>query len=109
VSFLSITRPRVTLNVVNDTPTVETISAGAFQGCTSLVEVDIGRNVQEISEGAFAGCAALEILQLPDWNTFGGPGRIESHAIDGCPNVRVFVGDEDITDTLRAGVSLNFN
>ena len=88
--------------------TVEHIYRSAFQGCTSLVDVDVGRNVQVVYEHAFAGCTALERLQLPNWNAHP-PGSIVGSAIEGCsPNLRVFVGDEEITQTLRAGVSMNF-
>ena len=87
---------------------VETIRDHAFDGCTSLVHVDVGRNVREVHVRTFAGCPALRRLRLPDWNAYP-PGRIDGSAIEDSPNVRVFVGDEDITDTLRAGVSLNFN
>ena len=87
---------------------VEIIRASAFQGCTSLVDVDLGRNVTSVGARAFAGCTALRTLRLPDWNAYP-PGRIEGSAIEGCsPNLRVFVGDEEVTQTLQAGVSVNY-
>ena len=98
--------PRLQRIVIPDT--VEHIYRSAFQGCTSLVEVDVGRNVQVVHERAFAGCTPLRTLRFPDWNAYP-PGSIEGSAIEGCsPNLRVFVGDEEITQTLRAGVSVTY-
>ena len=87
---------------------VEVISARAFRLCSSLVDVDLGRNLISVGARAFAGCTALRTLRFPDWNAYP-PGRIEGSAIEGCsPNLRVFVGDEEVTQTLQAGVSVNY-
>ena len=89
-------------------PSVETIRADAFEGCTRLEYVDVGPNVTYVGARAFAGCTALRTLRFPDWNAYP-PGRIEGSAIEGCsPNLRVFVGDEEVTQTLQAGVSVNY-
>ena len=39
---------------------------GAFEFCTSLQEVSIGKNVSYISQHAFAGCISLNSVNLPE-------------------------------------------
>lgn len=46
--------------------TVRYIGASAFSGCTSLERVSIPENVTSISEGMFLGCSSLSRVELPD-------------------------------------------
>ena len=38
----------------------------AFEGCTSLVRIDIPNSVKEIGWGAFRGCASLQSIDIPN-------------------------------------------
>ncbi len=67
--------------------TVTTISAGAFNGNTSIISITMGNNVTTIGSGAFMGCTSLETITLsntittiPD-NCFNGCESLSSIAI----------------------------
>ena len=45
--------------------TVTGISSYAFEGCTSLREVNFGNSLQYISQGAFKGCTGLRSVTFP--------------------------------------------
>ena len=57
---------------------IESIGAGAFEGCTSLVDVYFGQELKSIGSRAFASCTDLETLDLPD-----SLEQIEDEAFDG--------------------------
>jgi hypothetical protein len=40
------------------------VDAGAFRGCSSLVELFLPNQVKEIGRGAFEGCTSLAALSL---------------------------------------------
>lgn len=46
--------------------TVTTIGSSAFQGCTSLKEVNLSNNLTSLGASAFKGCTSLETVILPD-------------------------------------------
>lgn len=52
---------------------VKVIGDDAFESCTNLSSVSLGKNVEKIGRGAFSGCSALKKLVLPDsLKTVGG-------------------------------------
>lgn len=59
----------------------------AFEGCTSLKSVILGKSVRNINTDAFKNCSALEEIKVED----GGEIRqIESNAFEGCSNFKLF-------------------
>ena len=52
------------------------IGSGAFEGCSNLKELHIGKNVETIGPGAFAGCTRLADLSVSEENSsFAAEGR----------------------------------
>ena len=51
---------------------ITSIGAGAFQSCTNLINVTLGRSLERIGAGAFRGCTNLTSLHflgsVSDWN-----------------------------------------
>ena len=62
-------------------PKVQEISAGMFEGCTSLESVDIPATVYIIGNGAFKDCRSLETIRLT------GISSIGAGAFEGCDNL----------------------
>lgn len=52
-------------SIHNDLP-VEAIGESAFEGCTSLTGVTIGKGITSIGLSAFEECSSLESIRMPD-------------------------------------------
>ena len=63
-----------------------TIGAKAFEGCTSLDNVTIRKEVTTIGDSAFAGCTSLENLTFEDRNTNLALG---ANMFNGCTSLKV--------------------
>jgi hypothetical protein len=59
-------------------------SAGAFYGCSSLVEIVLPDTLVAIGENTFCNCCSLQGVALPD--ALAALGR---HAFYGCPDVKI--------------------
>ena len=71
-----------------------------FEGCTSLVSVDLSGNVERIGDYAFAGCTALSGIELDE--ALGGLGK---NAFAGCTALKsIDVDVENATFTSEDGV-----
>lgn len=62
---------------------VTLIGSGAFENCTSLEEVVIGRKVECVLDNAFKGCTALTSVELPY-----GAVDMYANAFSGCSALR---------------------
>lgn len=75
-------------------PDLETLIIGdsvetlhSFSGCTSLVNVELGRSLKEIENYAFSGCTSLKSIIIPDgvtiigYEAFSGDTSLESVVI----------------------------
>ena len=62
--------------------TVTSIGEGAFESCTSLIDVKIGNGVTEIDGEAFANCTSLKSIVIPDSVT-----SIGYRAFDSCTSL----------------------
>src|SRR5699024_10851284 len=56
----------VTIPAEIDGRSVTSIGEFAFDGCSSLISVDISDNITNIEGYAFAGCSSLKNIELPD-------------------------------------------
>lgn len=63
---------------------VNEIGTGAFSECTSLAEFDFPDNVTTIEDSTFFGCSALDMEKLPDQIT-----EINDAAFSGCTSLSV--------------------
>ena len=55
---------QINMTALPDMPSVTTIGAYAFSGCTSLLSADLS-NVTSLDNNAFAGCSGLSTLTVP--------------------------------------------
>ena len=44
---------------------VESIGGSAFKGCSSLTDIEIPENVKSIGDSAFIGCSSLKNIEIP--------------------------------------------
>ena len=65
---------------------ITSVSAGAFENCVNLTQVEFGYGISQIGANAFAGCTSLEKLYLPDTVTSIGDG-----AFGGCTGLKMVV------------------
>lgn len=65
---------------------VNTIAAGAFNGCTGLTEITIPNTITTIGVDAFAGCPNLTKITLPNNNT-----QINTFAFENNTNLQTVV------------------
>jgi hypothetical protein len=63
-------------------PSVTSISAAAFNNCTSLTEVILSANLTSIGRQGFSGCTNLTQITLPD-----GIESIDTYAFSGCTSL----------------------
>ena len=68
------------------------IGAGAFEGCTSLEEIEIPETVTRIEANAFRDCKALETLVLNE-----GLLEIGAGAFAGCENLKEVILPDSVT------------
>lgn len=68
----------------------------AFQGCTSLKNIDIPQTVTSIGSTCFGSCTALESITIP-----GSVKTIPSRLVSACTNIKEIVLNEGIT-TIKA-------
>ena len=82
-------------NAFNGCTTLKTLTIGknvlsigsrAFCGCTSLQSLTIGRNVEDIGTYAFCGCTSLESILLPN-----GVVAVGNYAFDGCTSAKTLI------------------
>ena len=71
---------------------LETIEAGAFEGCTGLKSVTISDQVSEIGDNAFNGCQNLESITL----TSPTPPEIGANVFDNTNDCPIYVPEEAI-------------
>lgn len=69
-----------------------TIGNAAFEGCTSLTEIEIPETVTHIEANAFRDCSALEILVLNE-----GLLKIGAGAFAGCENLKEVILPDSVT------------
>ena len=65
-------------------PSVKSVDAGAFRGCTNVTEINIP-NCVTLGGSAFNGCSSLTSLSLP------ACANIESYAFYGCNKLRTVI------------------
>ena len=68
--------------VGEQTKTISSISAKAFAGCTTLVQINIPASITTIKENTFKGCTALAKITVTNPDTV-----IEDNAFDGCTSI----------------------
>ena len=69
----------------------------AFEGCSSLVSVELGNSVTSIGENAFSNCSSLATITIPNSVT-----NIERFAFSGCSGLIRIAIPEEITE-INAG------
>lgn len=47
-------------------PKITSVPSGTFQGCTSLVKVELGNNIKNLEMSAFCMCDSLRSLKIPE-------------------------------------------
>ena len=60
----------------------ETLDAGAFRGCSGLLEISFPNTITIIPNNAFSGCSSLEEIIIPN-----GVTSIENSAFSGCSSL----------------------
>lgn len=76
------------------------IAAGAFEGCTKLTKITIGKNIATIGEEAFKGCTKLEAFAVAEGNTAfvaDNAGVLYNYAQTKLIAAPYVLGDADIT------------
>ena len=68
------------------------IEESAFEGCTGLTKVNIGKKVFEIGKRAFYGCEKLESVELPVYTS-----KIQQDAFGNCPLLQTIVLPEQLS------------
>lgn len=74
-------------------PVVQTVGKTAFQGCTSLAQIDLGSMLQSMDTGVFQDCVSLEYIDLTGGTPDGGTGTntlstLPSKCFSGCTNLK---------------------
>lgn len=72
---------------------VTSIGAEAFDGCTSLVLIDIPNSVTEIGRHAFNGCTSLESINIPNSIT-----EISESTFEECTSLKSFDIPNSVTE-----------
>ena len=75
----------VILPSVYEDKNITAIASGAFEGCTDLERIHIGKTYKSLSESAFDGCISLERIYFfeTDGNLIAPP---PTGLLDGAPN-----------------------
>ena len=82
------------LTSVKLSPSIVTIGTGAFEGCTSLTDLDFaGSGVEVIPTQAFYGCSALKEVEIPSKVTTIGP-----FAFANCSSLDVVTIGDNVTE-----------
>ena len=76
----------------------------AFEGCTSLKSVDMGKGVISIGSSTFSGCSSLSQIVLPHSLT-----SISDYAFQGCSGLKTVVMEEPGSDVPTLELSLGSN
>lgn len=72
---------------------VKEIGEGAFDGCSSLINIEIPDSVMEIGHYAFADCSSLTDIEIPDGVTWIGEG-----AFSGCSSLTDIEIPDSVTE-----------
>lgn len=76
------------------------IAANAFEGCTILDTVEIGKNVATIGKNAFINCTQFKHLYFPDHSALSA---IEEYAFSGCSQLNNVILPPSQLTTIKAG------
>ncbi len=88
---------------------VNSIGAGAFDGCTSLETLTLN-GVSSIGEGAFAGCRNLTSVVINTRNATRAGNNISASSFAGAnPNLIVMVADAEMAAAIGSGVNVVLN
>jgi len=86
-AFKNISKVKITIN-----GTITQLGEGAFERCSTLTEIKLGKGIEIIPFTAFSDCVSIEHMDIPD-----GVTKIDENAFAGCSSLRTVILPETLT------------